>query len=205
MAGLSTEAYAKKKLFKSKSGQQKFYLIMLLLIIGVFVALAIYYQYQNNLQTKQAPAKINLKNFALLPGDVSGYRILSESSQLPPRTNAISAYIVSFVQYGNTGSNPVNPQNYKTLSNSILLYKSLDDLKKEFNKENLARQFPSTFKEASIATLGDESFAFSGSLYGVNATYVWFRKGNYMGGIQLTNENIGEAIGYARIVTSKIK
>lgn len=201
-----------KNIHKSKSGNKKYHGVMLALLIIVLASLALYdYFFSGNPEVKsgdaatytppKTPTKDNLKELALSEEDAQGYFLLNESSQLSAYKDAIASYSVIF---DNKGSNPTDYTNYKRLYNTILLYNSLDDLKKDFNKEDLIGVFPATFKEVKIESIGDESFAFSGDLHGVNTTYIWFRKGNTIVKIQLIYLiDVEEAVLYAKRAEAK--
>lgn len=138
----------------------------------------------------------SLKKLALSPKDVEGYYMINESYASPTETNSVDYYYALFDNY---------PAGYKLLSNTILLYDSVEDLKKDFNKEDLRNKFSQSLKEASIETIGDDSIAFSGDLFGGKRTLVWFIKKNVIVNIYLVNGDVGEAVLYAQKIEGKIR
>ena len=165
------------------------YGIIIVILIGAVVYFAV------GKKSVLLSSDTNLKNIALSLNDVQGFNFVAETNfqKGVGSPNASAGYLINFDNSVKVGGKGVS--GYKDLSNSLYIFNSLEDVKKDFVKNVQG------FQNVKIEKIGDESNAFSGG----TAVVVWFRKNNVMSSISLIGGDTNEAVKFAKLVESRIK
>ena len=145
----------------------------------------------------------DLKKFAIDAKDLPGFRVVSETAieRNLQNPSAPTRYLISF---DNKLGNNFNSTQYKSIFNEIFLYHNVSSLNKGFSKEIMLKSMPSTYNESTAYTLGDESYIFSGKLFGTDMGSIWFRKHNVLVKLSFVGIGAKDAASYASIIESRI-
>lgn len=150
--------------------------------------------------SKQNPSLIisSLKEAALSANDIGGLNLISERNLTEKLENGQKyyAYLKTFNNAAIAGSK--DAAGFKEITNRLYVFSSSEEAKKFVVTSYQG------FNEFNIEKIGDESFAFSGTVSGKNLIIIWFRKNNVVSALTLQGGDSKEAFRYAKIAESKI-
>ena len=146
----------------------------------------------------------DLRKFALDTKDLPDFNVISES-RIEKDVQNQSAPVTYSINFERKPSENSNTAQRQSIVDQTSVYSSASSLKKEFSREIMLESIPKNYNEVNKDKIGDESYIFSGGLFGVGRVSIWFSKQDVLVKLSFAGIGADEAFSYAKTIESKIK